>query len=83
MLYTAKVTVQPKPEVNNPEGSVIASSLRKLGFSNVSAVFAGKYFEIGIEADSAEEARAQTERMCEKLLVHPLVENYTYAVVDG
>ena len=79
-MYTARVTVLAKPDVNNPEGKVVADALRKLGFDGVAYARAGKHFEIGVEADSPEKARAAVERMCSQLLAHPLMEDYEVRV---
>ena len=36
----------------------------------------GKVIDLDVEASSASEARAQVERMCERLLANPLIESY-------
>jgi phosphoribosylformylglycinamidine synthase PurS subunit len=78
--FLAKVYVSLKPTVNDPQGLTIAAGLQSLGFAGVSDVRAGKYIEVSLNADSAEEARTQVDAMCDKLLANPVIESYRFDV---
>jgi phosphoribosylformylglycinamidine synthase len=65
-----------KPVVNDPQGQAIQGGLRSLGFAGVQQVRAGKYFEILIDAETAEVAARQANEMCRKLLANPVIEDY-------
>lgn len=41
---------------------------------------AGKYIEVRLTAESAEEARARVDSMCDKLLANPIIESYRFEV---
>ncbi len=75
----ATVLVRPKPGILDPQGEAVLGSLRHLGFS-VSQVRVGRLIDVEVEAESAEEARAQVERMCQELLVNPLIETFEVEV---
>jgi phosphoribosylformylglycinamidine synthase PurS subunit len=71
----ATVLVRPKPGILDPQGQAVESSLRHLGFA-VGATRVGRLVELEVEAQDAEEARRELERMCEQLLANPLIESY-------
>jgi phosphoribosylformylglycinamidine synthase len=78
----ATVLVRPKPGILDPQGQAVQSSLRHLGFA-VAGARVGKLVEREVQIDSAAEARAQLERMCEQILANPLIESYEIELRDG
>jgi phosphoribosylformylglycinamidine synthase PurS subunit len=77
----ATVLVRPKDGILDPQGEAVGGSLRKLGFS-VGGARVGRLIDLELEARSAEDARAQVERMCEQLLANPLIESVEIEVED-
>jgi phosphoribosylformylglycinamidine synthase len=71
----ATVLVRPKGGILDPQGEAVERSLRQLGFP-VGDARVGRVIDLEVEAATAEEARAQVERMCERLLANPLIESY-------
>jgi phosphoribosylformylglycinamidine synthase subunit PurS len=71
----ASVLVRPKEGILDPQGEAVRQSLRKLGF-DVSSARVGRVVDLDVEADGADEARAQIERMCGELLANPLIESF-------
>ena len=71
----ATVLVRPKEGILDPQGEAVERSLRQLGFP-VGDARVGRLIDLELEAATAEEARAEVERMCEKLLANPLIESY-------
>ncbi|MBZ0254130.1 MAG: phosphoribosylformylglycinamidine synthase subunit PurS [Candidatus Methylomirabilis sp.] len=76
----ARIRVTLKNGVLDPQGKAVEGSLHHLGHAGVSNVRIGKYIELDVAADSADEARAQCEEMCRKLLANPVIENFTCEV---
>jgi phosphoribosylformylglycinamidine synthase PurS subunit len=75
------VLVRPKSGILDPQGEAVGGSLRKLGFA-VGGARVGRLIDLELEAGSAEDARAQVERMCEQLLANPLIESVEIEVKD-
>jgi phosphoribosylformylglycinamidine synthase len=75
----ARVLVQPKEGILDPQGEAVGSSLRKLGF-DVSQARVGRIVDLEVGGANADEARAAVERMCEQLIANPLIESYTIEV---
>ena len=72
-----KVHVFYKPQVFDPQGSAVESSLRSLGFYKISSVRVGKMIELSIDAPTRQEAEGRVKEMCEALLVNPVIESYS------
>ena len=79
----AHVYVTLKASVLDPQGQTIHNALRKIGFAEVTAVRQGKYFALSL-ADSltAEQARAEVERIAREVLTNPVIEEFTYKIED-
>ena len=75
----ATVLVRPKSGILDPQGEAVESSLRQLGFG-VDAARVGRVIDLEVDATDAAEARAEVERMCERLLANPLIESYEIEV---
>jgi len=71
----AMVLVRPKEGILDPQGQAVESSLRQLGFA-VGEARVGRLVDLEVDADDADSARAEVERMCEQLLANPLIESY-------
>jgi phosphoribosylformylglycinamidine synthase subunit PurS len=77
----AVVLVRPKAGILDPQGEAVESSLRHLGFT-VGEARVGKVIDLEVTADSPSAARAEIERMCERLLANPLIESYEIELAE-
>jgi phosphoribosylformylglycinamidine synthase subunit PurS len=75
------VLVRPKAGILDPQGEAVGGSLRKLGFA-VGGARVGRLIDLELDARSAEDARAEVERMCQQLLANPLIESVEIEVKD-
>jgi phosphoribosylformylglycinamidine synthase len=79
----AHVYVTLKTSVLDPQGQTIHNALRKIGFSDVSAVRQGKYFALSLaDGLDAQAARAQVERIAREVLTNPVIEEFTYRIEE-
>ena len=76
----AKIHITLKKDVLDPQGSVIANSLKSLGFEGVNDVRQGKYIEIKINDDDKGAATKRLNEMCEKLLANMVIEDYSVEI---
>ena len=79
----AHVYVTLKASVLDPQGQTIHNALRKIGFSDVTAVRQGKYFAVSL-ADNlgADAARTEVERIAREVLTNPVIEEFTYRIEE-
>jgi phosphoribosylformylglycinamidine synthase len=78
MNWQAEIRVVLKPSVNDPQGLSIRGALHSLGFGRVAEVRAGKLFVLRLEAADQQQAEAEVEQMCERLLANPVIETYSF-----
>ena len=77
----AKVFVNLKKSVLDPQGKTIHNSLRNLGYSNVEDVRQGKFFDILLDSSlSPAQVRQEVEKMAKSVLTNPVIEEYTYQI---
>jgi phosphoribosylformylglycinamidine synthase len=73
----AKVYVNLKAGVLDPQGKAIQHSVELLGFSGIEDVRQGKYFEIALDDSvDAQRARESVEKMAREVLSNPIIEDY-------
>ena len=79
----ARVFVTLKPSVFDPQGTTVNEALHTLGYASVKDVRQGKYFELEIDAASADEARRIAGEAADKLLSNPVIESYRIEIDAG
>ena len=65
-----------KKDVLDPQGKVVNQTLKNMGYTNISNIRQGKYFEIELEENDKEKAKKIAEEVCEKLLTNVVIEDY-------
>lgn len=80
MRFKAEVYVTLVRTVNDPEGLTVKGALAQLGFDEIDALRAGKYFELWLEAADEATATQRVDAMCAKLLANPVIEQYRVEV---
>jgi len=83
MTFTAHVEILPHPELLDPQGKAVLLGLSNLNITSIEDVRVGKHIVLSIEAGSIQEADALAKEACEKLLVNPIMERYSYEVTEG
>ncbi len=75
-----RVFVTLKPSVFDPQGKTIVDALRSMGYTAVQDVRQGKYFELEVDATTADAARAMASEVADKLLANPVIESYSVEI---
>ena len=75
-----RVFVTLKPSVFDPQGTTVAEALHTLGYGSVESVRQGKYFELAVDASSADQARQVAAGAADQLLANPVIESYRIEV---
>ena len=79
-MYRAAIHVTLKKSVLDPQGQTVLHALETLGFRETRDVRVGKYFELKVEASNPVEAEARVRAMCDKLLINPVIEEYSFDI---
>ena len=80
--YQAHIYVSLRPSVLDPAGTAVQSGLRHMGYETVEQVRIGKYIELRLSAVDEDTARQQLDRICDRLLANPVIENYRFDLIE-
>jgi phosphoribosylformylglycinamidine synthase len=79
----ARVFVSLKTTVLDPQGQTVRSALNGLGYSAISEVRQGKFFEISLtDGVSREQAQRDIETIAHEVLANPVIEEYRVELAD-
>lgn len=79
-MLKARIFVELKPSVLDPQGKAVTNSLNTLGYNQVADTRISKYIEILFSEGSEDEVNRQVEEICNKLLANPNTEHYHYTI---
>jgi phosphoribosylformylglycinamidine synthase subunit PurS len=81
MKFKAKIFVTLSPSVLDPAGTAVKSALDQIGDDRqVESVRIGKYIETIFNTEDRELAIAYVHLACDRLLVNPVIETYTFEI---
>lgn len=75
-----RVFVTLKPSVFDPQGRAIVDALHSMGYDGVGDVRQGKYFELDVDATSADAAKSLAAEVAGRMLANPVIESYRLEV---
>ena len=79
----ARVFVSLKPTVLDPQGKTIQSALAGLGYSEVTGVRQGKFFEIEIaDGASREQVGTRLRQIAGDVLANPVIEEFRVEIPE-
>lgn len=81
-MFTAKVFVQLKDGILDPQGVITGRALDTMGYKNVQKVRVGKYITLELEGKDKKSLSKQVDEISEKLLSNPIIENYTFEIEE-
>jgi len=77
----ARVLIRLKLGILDAQGASVKRALDGLGFREVRDVRIGKVVELDVTGESGEAVHRRVEEMCARLLVNPVIEDFTVEVV--
>ena len=80
--FKVNVEVGLKSSVLDPQGKTVLAALHSLGFSEAKDLRVGKHFEILLEGKDPAGVESRVKQFCEKLLVNPVIEHYSFEVKE-
>lgn len=80
MKFIAEIDVMPHRELLDPQGKTVANNIEHIGISGVEDIRIGKHIRLVVAADSEQDAQEKVKTACEKLLINPIMETYSFAL---
>ncbi|HRD02269.1 MAG TPA: phosphoribosylformylglycinamidine synthase subunit PurS [Candidatus Saccharicenans sp.] len=82
-MMKIRILVSLKPSVLDPQGQAVKNVLHTLGYKSVKDVRQGKFFEIELESLERQEAEKLVPEMANKVLANPIIEKFTWEIIEG
>lgn len=80
---TARINVILKKSIMDPQGTAVKDAALSMGFDAVEDVRIGKHIEIKLRDDiPLEQLKEQVQLLCQKLLANPVMENFSFEIVE-
>lgn len=80
-MMKARVFVNLKKPVLDPQGVAIQRSLAAMGFGQVQGVRQGKTFDVELAVDDPATAKDMLTKMSEKLLANTVIEDFRFEIL--
>lgn len=77
---TARVLVRLKQGILDAQGASVKRALDGLGFPEVRDVRVGRVIDLDLEGLDRAAARQRIDEMCARLLVNPVIEDFTVEI---
>ncbi|MBN2599350.1 MAG: phosphoribosylformylglycinamidine synthase subunit PurS [Candidatus Thermoplasmatota archaeon] len=81
-MFEAKVTVQLKKGISDPEGVNTLKAIHLLGFQNVQQVRTIRTFDLLVDGKEKNQVKKDVEQICQRLLTNPVIHHYEIAVEE-
>lgn len=80
MKFSAAIDVMPQKALLDPQGKAVCQSLQKIGHNGVASVRIGKHIQMELDAENEESAKKTVDEICRKVLINPIMENYSFVL---
>ena len=79
----AKIFIKYKDGILDPQGTVTNNALKSINIKGISSIGIGKFIQMNFtDKVSKKNAKKITEESCNKLLVNPNTETYTFEIEE-
>lgn len=82
-MFLAKVRIGLKAGVSDPEGNNTLKALQLLGFQSIKNVSTERIVRIHLDTKKKDDAVAEAEKACRRLLTNPVIHDYTIEVEES
>jgi phosphoribosylformylglycinamidine synthase PurS subunit len=81
-MFEAKVTVQLKKGISDPEGANTLKAIHLLGFPKVQTVKTIRTFDLFIDGTDKNQVKKDVEKICQRLLINPVIHHYEIKIEE-
>lgn len=82
-MITANVYITLKKSISDPQGAAIKGALNSMGYEGVEDVRMGKFVQIKLGKERNQEVENKIKEICQKLLANPVIEDFSFDIVEG
>ncbi|VVB61902.1 Phosphoribosylformylglycinamidine synthase subunit PurS [uncultured archaeon] len=81
-MFEAKVTIQLKKGISDPEGANTLKAIHLLGFPKVQIVKTIRTFDLIIDGTDKNQVKKDVEQICQRLLTNPVIHHYEITIEE-
>lgn len=81
-MFEAKVTIQLKKGVSDPEGINTLKAIHLLGFQTVKNAKTIRTFDLLIDGKDKNQVKKDVEAICQRLLTNPVIHQYDIVIEE-
>jgi phosphoribosylformylglycinamidine synthase len=81
-MFEAKVTIQLKKGISDPEGVNTLKAIHLLGFPKVKIAKTIRTFDLLIDGTDKNQVKKDVEQICQRLLTNPVIHNYEITIEE-
>ena len=81
-LFEAKVTINLKKGISDPEGANTLKALKLLGFNNVKEAKLIRTVDLIVDGKNKDQVQKSVEQMCQRLLTNPVIHTYDIKITE-
>lgn len=81
-MFHAKIIVTLRKSILDPQGKAVEHGIHSMGYPSVQNVRIGKDIELDIDTQDRQEAERITREISEKLLSNPVMEDFTFSIIE-
>ncbi|MCD6546124.1 MAG: phosphoribosylformylglycinamidine synthase subunit PurS [Thermotogae bacterium] len=83
MKFLAKIIVEPKDGVLDPQGKASMKVVKRLGYDFVDDIRVGKHITVELQASSKRIAEKIADELAYKIFANPVLEKYEVNVLES
>lgn len=82
-MWNAKIIVEYKEGILDPEAKAIKSAFNTMGHDEIKDITTGRFFHLEFDSKMGKsEVDEKVQEVCHKLLSNPVIENYKYELEE-
>jgi phosphoribosylformylglycinamidine synthase PurS subunit len=81
-MFEAKVTIQLKKGISDPEGVNTLKAIHLLGFPKVKNAKTIRTFDLLIDGTDKNQVKKDVEQICQRLLTNPVIHKYEITIEE-
>ena len=81
-MFEAKVTIQLKKGISDPEGVNTLRAIHLLGFPKVRNAKTIMTFDLTVDGTDKNQLKKDVEQICQRLLTNPVIHNYEITIEE-
>ncbi|MEW5758647.1 MAG: phosphoribosylformylglycinamidine synthase subunit PurS [Candidatus Omnitrophota bacterium] len=81
-MFEVEIYISLKKTVADPQGLTVKHAIESLGYQGINDLRMGKLVRLQLNLKDKKYAENKVNEMCKKLLVNPIIEEYSFQIKE-